>query len=437
MARALLVVPVILLAACDGGAASSPDGGAAGWPAVLALAVGYQASPSMEVPDTAFPTRIILAALLQLEGATGTLAVGGHGRAVTVPLVQGADGGWHLREPDPSGGDERRTSLEAALAPTGDQGCTSVYNLNVTGLDLRITNPGPLGRITGGATGFVGFSHTDYVGTRTFFAMVGGGPDQIAPAAVVAPGTTGVNPFDGVTIDFAESLAPAALRLEAAGVAVELAAEPAAEPSRFRVPDHLLPFGQTFRLAPAPVDRAGNRAAPVQVTTMADLPAVSRASFEEGPLPPGAQGDVALVTAAEVPGIGDARALFVGPGTWDERRASYSGGRYTTQLTVPRGATRVRAAVAVLGGEGNSSAVWIGLAGPGGPIVSMQGPTTSLDTVPTTLARFPQRGPWTTFEAPLPPGTAGAVYVDVRNQARGCGGFLPPGAVVIDDLRAE
>jgi hypothetical protein len=152
-------------------------------------------------------------------------------------------------------------------------------------------------------------------------------------------------------------------------------------------------------------------------------------------------GDVALITSAQVPGITAAKALMVGPGAWITEKAESAGGRFTAKLLVPAGATattRVRANFHFLSdAAGSGSAITIRLAAPGGEIVELQGPTAAFETVPTTLPRFPQRSPATRFEAPLPAGTKDVVYLDIENLARGCGPFLPPGALVIDDLRID
>jgi hypothetical protein len=425
----------------DAGTGGTPDTaltGAMSWPLELVLSLNYQPLPISEVPDDSFPRQVTVAAVLSIgSGGAGTLAVGGHGQAVTVPLSRSADGGWHFLAPDPTGGDDRRTTFEFTVAQTGPHPCTYANHLNLTGLDLRFIGSPANGMLTGAGAGFVSYSHTDYVGTRAFFAEAKAAPDPTAPSAVVWPGQTGINPFDGIVLDFAETLTVMGARLESGTTTIELVGNPAAAPSLFAVPRRLLPFGQTLRLAGILVDGAGHNAGPVQVTTMPDLPAVARSTFEDVALPAGATGDVALVSAAEISGVTGARALFIGPGTYEAGRAAYSGARYTAQLTVPAGATRVRAALAVLSDEGNSSSFELRLAAPRGDLVTMQGPTTGPDTVAINYPRFPRRGPWIAFETPLPPGTAGTVYVDIENRPSGCGPGLRPSALVVDELRAE
>ena len=460
MAHAVLILVVACtLTGCAGTKPGAPDAGTGGpsdaatggtpdtaltgamsWPLELTLSLNYQPLPIAEVPDDSFPRQVTVAAVLSIgSGGAGTLAVGGHGQAVTVPLSRSADGGWHFLAPDPSGGDDRRTTFEFTVAQTGPHPCTFANRLNLTGLDLTFIGPPANGMLTGAGAGFVSYSHSDYVGTRAFFADARAIPDATAPSAVVWPGKTGLNPFDRIALDFAETLTVMGARLESGTTTIELIGNPATAPSLFGVPPRLLPFGQTLRLAGILVDGAGHNAGPVQLTTMPDLPAVGRGTFEDGALPAGATGDVALVSAAEVSGITGARALFIGPGTPDQRRAAYSGARYTAQLTVPAGATRVRAALAVLSDQGNSSSFELRLAAPRGEIVTRQGPTTSFDTdnVAINHPRFPKRGPWIAFEAPLPPGTVGAVYVDIENRPAGCGPGLAPAALVVDELRAE
>jgi hypothetical protein len=399
--------------------------------------LSYTAGPG-EVPEAAFPKHLTLSMFLDEDAGQPRLRTGGQGRLAEVTLTRISAARLGYEETSAAQMDAYRTSLQIVVPHPTPAGCQSVNLINFASLTLDRTAD----VFIGAATGFATYEDGDSVGGRPFVAQLRGTPDR--ELTVAAAARTDVHPFDPVTWLFPEALAVDRAELRGPATVVPLNNLPAASPSGFSSYPHLLPFAQTLTFAalPALIDLGGNRASPaLTVTTLPEPPAFVADGFESAGAPSGiVAGDVAVVTSVDVPGISGAKALLVGPGSLGANGES-SGGRFTAKLLVPAGATastRVRANFHFLSDAmGSLGAIVIRLASPGGEIVEMEGPTAAFETVPTALPRFPQRSPLVRFEAPLPAGTGDVVYLDIENLVRGCGALLPPGALVVDDLRVE
>jgi hypothetical protein len=425
----------------DAGAPTDATGSLTAQAFEVVIDLTYTSDPT-GVPEAVFPRQVTVSMFLDQDAGRPRLRVGGQGLLSEVTLAHGTRTRFSFQDTNPAGLDANVTALQIRLPRGTDSGCQFVHAINLTDLAFDTTGDTLLGQ----AMGFATYVDGDSIGSRRFSAQLRGTPDRALMAASATSGD--VNPFDVVTFTFAEALANVRAELRGPTTTIPLVNVPAALPSVFVLYQTLLPFAQTltFTAIPALVDLGGNRASPtITVTTLPEPPALVADGFESAAaidtITAIVSGDVAVITSAQVPGISGAKALMVGPGAWIAEKSEFSGGRFTAKLLVPAGATaatRLRANFHFLSDAmGSSGAVVIRLAAPGGEIVEMQGPTAGFATVPTALPRFPQRSPLVPFEAPLPVGTTDVVYLDVQNFARGCGNFLPPGALVIDDLRVE
>jgi hypothetical protein len=404
------------------------------------LEVAYGAQTVGDFRDSDFPRQVSFSGLLDEDAGQPRLRVGGHGFLATIRLQRAAGTRLTYQEGDPAAADGHRATLAIVVPAAAGGGCKFVDRINITALTLDGTGD----QLVGTAEGFATFQDGDSIGLRHFVASLRASVDRLAPAPPVAP--KDVNPFDAVSLGFAEALAVSHAELRSAELAapIDLANLPESLPSAFSSQGRLLPFGKTLTFAalPAPADLGGNAITDsIEVTTAAAPPLFVADGFE-GTVAATIAGDVAVISSADVPGVAGSKALLIGPGTWSDARAAFSGGRFTARLALARpasAATRIRARLIFLSeANGSVSALTVRLAAaPGGAITEIQGPTASLEMIATKLARFPVASPVISFEAPLPADTSDTVYLDVENLARGCGAILPPGALVIDDLRIE
>ena len=206
--------------------------------------------------------------------------------------------------------------------------------------------------VSGTASGVTPFTGTPTTSsTRSFTARVQGTlNDRPAPLpARIRPGSTGLNPFDRIVIDFSERLRSDAKlfsQVDGSDVPVAIRLESMGE-SLFFSEEKLLPFGARLKVVfePALRDLAGNIAEPsaqsLLLGTVADPPVLAQDGFESAG-PPGPApvtlgeivGDVALVSAEQVPGItlrepGAVRRSWHGAGIQRGRRALHRPGGTT------------------------------------------------------------------------------------------------------------
>jgi hypothetical protein len=410
----------------------------------------YDPLPFAEVPAGIFLPEVSYSFALGAAQLQADVSTGAWGEASWVPLMFRA-GHWEL---DRATAEliARRPTLDLRApppSPGSELPCSGLAGFSFQTLTLDVKDD----VLSGSGTGLASFSHTDYVGTRTFFAKLRGTPDR-TPALPprIGPRASGLNPFDRLVLNFRESLTVFGARLVpegdpgATGISLDAAPDNGL-PSQFATPDKLLPFGARLRAVFDPTlrdaaDNVDSTSPPIVISTLADPPVLPADGFENagpaGPAPAtlaAIEGDVALVSAAEVPGISGDRALFVGPGKTPG--SSAGGGRFTAKLVTTTSASRLRALVAFAGGEGDVTAAEIRVAAPGGPIVRRSGPTASTGMTPTSLPRFPTRGRFAEITLPLSVDSR-TVYLDVMNNVgySNCGPALP-GGLIVDDIRLE
>ncbi len=391
-----------------------------------------------DFPDTVFPTSYRLTVRVQGSGdGKGRLVIGGGGVTAVVPLTVAADGQFVFDENNPALLDERRTSAEMAIIPSRSVGCTSIARASFQSLRLRAQGA----RLSGSATGFVNYSHTDYVGTRAFTALIVGVPDKQAPVPRVDP-VADRDPFAGLVVMFAEPLPTGTTAtFEGNGVEVALKAWPDEFPSHF-VPaeDRLVPFGDRLRLkmSPALMDLQGNTTTSSLMVTTMKPPAIfdGFAGAPKGLLQGGGQ-------TVEVPAMGSrpaVRGLWLPAGPANAEKTAQTGGRFTARLSAPVGSKDLMIAYRLAGTIGDQSRWHVRAAFVGGVLAERYGDDALLatDATQTSDSRLGNISPVRKMRLPISPGQADEIFVDMDNTFSSCGGPVAPSAgLIIEEIRAE
>jgi hypothetical protein len=366
---------------------------------------------------------------LVLDVAAHRAIVGGAGQAAVVPVTSS---------------DGRTFHVGKFSVGFPSNSCSGVTSLDYATLDLTLSGA----TLRGKATGAGQVSCGDCLFTVPFVADVAGVPDVTPPVLVPATATVPTNAFLPFTLFASEPLpATATARLTATdGSHVDLVptildGDPALV-TGFSKPDVVLSYGQGFVVAfDGLVDFAGQRGtadAPLRLVAFSTPPLVAGDGFES--VTAGQLGGATVIGAGgPLPPISGARSAYISPNGSLSPDGTLTGSALRVRLAVPAGVTKLRfstRSVATFQGGGFTGVVNVGSVGHGKATASI------MTSGPGVQAAWPPNR--TVFvtdveaqELALPPDVTDEVLIDFDTSAFGCGLPLPPGGLLIDDLRVE
>jgi hypothetical protein len=420
----------------DGGAAPPDGGGADGdaqldAPDAVAQRRAFDVTASLGPADAGTVTNLPLSNTftLVLDVAAGQAIVGGAGRAAVVSATSSDGRTFHIGK------------FSVGFSANS---CSGVTSLDYATFDLTLNGA----TLQGTAVGAAQVSCGDCLFSVPFVADVAGVPDVTPPVLVAGADTVPSNPFLPFTLVASEPLpVTATARLTATdGSHVDLlptilAGAPALV-TGFSKPDVVLSYGQGFVVTfEGLVDFAGHRGAadpPLRLVAFSPPPLVAGDGFES--VTAAQVGGAAVIGAGgPLPPISGARSAYISAPGLLSPDGTLVGSALRVRLAVPAGATKLRfstRSVSMFLGGGFAGVVNVGSVGHGKATAAI-----TMSGLGAPAVWPPNRTVLVTSVAPqelaLPPDATDEVLVDFDTSDSGCGLPLPPGGLLIDDLRVE